>query len=187
MVLTVAEILFVKRAPKGVFKLHIVDELDFVPLSKTGAELLFELISQRYERASTLITNNRPTEWTETLGSGRLTGALLDRGTHQVNILEMNGDSYRLAQNHAERLAETLPKIADAASEKLWSATPSRRFSLVAPGGRPLRRPVAGSYSVVEKTKPNFSSIVILAAGLFRSHPFAPPSSDRRSHARPRL
>src|SRR5690606_9052250 len=74
------------------YKLLIIDELGFVPLSKTGAELLFELISQRYERGSTLVTSNLPfDEWTETLGSERLTGALLDRITHHVNILEMNG------------------------------------------------------------------------------------------------
>ena len=81
-------------------KLLIIDELGFVPLSKTAAELLFELISQRYERSSTLITSNLPfEEWTETLGSERLTGALLDRLTHHVSILEMNGESYRLAQS----------------------------------------------------------------------------------------
>jgi DNA replication protein DnaC len=88
-------------------KLLIIDELGFVPLSKTGAELLFELISQRYERGSTLITSNLPfEEWTETFGTERLTGALLDRLTHHVNILEMNGESYRLHQSRA-RLAKS--------------------------------------------------------------------------------
>ena len=85
-------------------KLLIIDELGFVPLSKTGAELLFELISQRYERGSTLITSNLPfDEWTGTFGSERLTGALLDRLTHHVNILEMNGESYRLSQSRARK------------------------------------------------------------------------------------
>lgn len=85
-------------------RLLIIDELGFVPLSKTGAELLFELISQRYERGATLITSNLPfDEWTETFGSERLTGALLDRLTHHVNILEMNGDSYRLSQSRAQK------------------------------------------------------------------------------------
>ncbi len=85
--------------------LLIIDELGFVPLSKTGAELLFELIARRYETGSTLITSNLPFEdWTETFGTERLTGALLDRLTHHVSILEMNGDSYRLAQSKA-RLA----------------------------------------------------------------------------------
>jgi DNA replication protein DnaC len=67
--------------------LLIIDELGFVPLSKTGAEPLFE-------------------EWTQTFGTQRLTGALLDRLTHHVNILEMNGESYRLNQSRS-RLAKT--------------------------------------------------------------------------------
>lgn len=80
--------------------LLIIDELGFVPLSKTGAELLFEVISQRYERGSIIITSNLPfDEWTETFGTERLTGALLDRLTHHVHILEMNGESYRLNQS----------------------------------------------------------------------------------------
>jgi DNA replication protein DnaC len=84
------------------YELLIVDELGFVPLSKTGAELLFEVFSQRYKRTSTLVTSNLPfQEWTEILGSERLTGALLDRLTH--HILEMNGDSYRLKQSRHKR------------------------------------------------------------------------------------
>lgn len=67
-------------------ELLMIDELGYVPLSKTGAELLFETISQRYERTSTLITSNLPfDEWTELLASERLTGALLDRITHHVH------------------------------------------------------------------------------------------------------
>ena len=86
------------------YKLLIIDELGFVPLSKTGAELLFEVFSQRYECGSTMVTSNLPfDEWTETFGSERLTGALLDRLTHHVNILEMNGDSYRLKQSKSKQ------------------------------------------------------------------------------------
>ena len=81
-------------------KLLIIDELGFVPLSKTGAELLFEVFSQRYERGSILATSNLPfDEWTEIFGSERLTGTPLDRLTHLVHILEMNGDSCRLKQS----------------------------------------------------------------------------------------
>jgi len=81
-------------------KLLIIDELGFVPLSKTGAELLFEVFSQRYERGSVLVTSNLPfDEWTDIFGSERLTGALLDRLTHHVHILEMNGESFRLKQS----------------------------------------------------------------------------------------
>ena len=85
-------------------ELLTIDELGFVPLSKTGAELLFELISQRYERGATIITSNLPfNEWTATFGEERLTGALLDRLSHHVHILEMNGQSYRLTQRKARR------------------------------------------------------------------------------------
>ena len=84
--------------------LLIIDELGFVPLSKTGAELLFEVISQRYERGSIIITSNLPfDEWTEVFGSERLTGAILDRLTHHVHILEMNGESYRLRESRKAR------------------------------------------------------------------------------------
>ena len=86
------------------YKLLIIDELGFVPLSKTGAELLFEVFSQRYERGSILVTSNLPfDEWTEVFGSERLTGALLDRLTHHVHILEMNGESYRLNQRKKQQ------------------------------------------------------------------------------------
>jgi DNA replication protein DnaC len=86
-------------------QLLIVDELGFVPLSKSGAELLFETFSQRYERGSTLVTSNLPfDQWTEVLQSERLTGALLDRLTHHVHILEMNGESYRLKESKAAKL-----------------------------------------------------------------------------------
>jgi len=85
-------------------ELLIVDELGFVPLSKTGAEMLFEVFSQRYERTSPLVTSNLPfAEWTEVLGSERLTGALLDRLTHHVHILEMNGDSFRLKTSRKKK------------------------------------------------------------------------------------
>ena len=88
------------------YKLLIIDELGYVPLSTTGAELLFEVFSQRYERGSTIVTSNLPfDEWTGVFGSERLTGALLDRLTHHVHILEMNGDSYRLKPTHLARRA----------------------------------------------------------------------------------
>ena len=80
--------------------LLIVDELGFVPLSPTGAKLLFEVFSQRCERGSILVTTNLPAgEWTGVFGPGRLTGALLDRLTHHVHILEMDGESYRLKRS----------------------------------------------------------------------------------------
>jgi DNA replication protein DnaC len=78
-------------------KLLIVDELGNVPLSQTGAELLFEVFSQRYERGATIVTSNPPfDEWTSVFGSERLTGRV---ARSPVHILEMNGESYRLAQS----------------------------------------------------------------------------------------
>ena len=63
---------------------------------------LFEIFSQRYERGSIIVTSNLPfDEWTSVFASERLTGALLDRLTHHVHILEMNGDSFRL--KHSKR------------------------------------------------------------------------------------
>ena len=78
--------------------LLIIDELGYVPFTAVGSELLFEVISRRYENGATLVTSNLPfDEWTSIFGSERLTGALLDRLTHHVHILEMNGESFRLA------------------------------------------------------------------------------------------
>jgi DNA replication protein DnaC len=78
--------------------LLILDELGYVPFAKAGAELLFDVVARAYERSSLMVTTNLPFEnWTEVLGSERLTGAMLDRLTHRVHILEANGESYRLA------------------------------------------------------------------------------------------
>ena len=79
--------------------LLILDELGYVPFSKAGAELLFDVVSRAYERQSLVVTTNLPFEnWVEVMGTERLTGALLDRLTHRVHILEANGESYRLRQ-----------------------------------------------------------------------------------------
>jgi DNA replication protein DnaC len=75
--------------------LIILDELGYVPFSKAGAELLFDVVSRAYERTMPF------EDWPEVLGSERLTGALLDRLTHRVHILEANGESYRL--RHAKK------------------------------------------------------------------------------------
>jgi len=85
----------------------ILDELGYVPFSKTGAELLFDVISRTYERTSVIVTTNLPFEqWIEVCGSERLTGALLDRLTHRVHIIEANGQSYRLRQSKRRLASE---------------------------------------------------------------------------------
>jgi DNA replication protein DnaC len=90
-----------QRLLKQLHRLHllVIDELGYVPFSKAGAELLFEVIGQAYEHHSLMLTTNLAFEdWTEIFGSERLTGALLDRLTHRCHILEANGESYRLRQ-----------------------------------------------------------------------------------------
>ena len=91
-----------ERFQKQLERLHLIvlDELGYVPFSKTGAELLFEVVSRAYERTSLIVTTNLPFEaWTEVMGTERLTGALLDRLTHRIHILEANGESYRLRES----------------------------------------------------------------------------------------
>jgi DNA replication protein DnaC len=102
------------------YQLLIIDELGYVPLSTTGAELLFETISKRYERGSTIITSNLPfDEWTSVFGNERLTGALLDRLTHHVHILEMNGDSYRLEHSKARRRSKSPEPVSEKPAETI--------------------------------------------------------------------
>ena len=96
------------------YKLLIVDELGYVPLSPSGAELLFEVFSQRYERGSILVTSNLAfDEWPSVFGTERLTGALLDRLTHHVHILEMNGESYRLKVSRRRQRHQAIEDPAD--------------------------------------------------------------------------
>lgn len=99
-----------QRLHKQLKRLHllVLDELGYVPFSKAGAELLFEVISQAYEHHSLMVTSNLPFEqWTEIFGSERLTGALLDRLTHRCHILEANGESYRLRQAKKQTKSRT--------------------------------------------------------------------------------
>lgn len=80
--------------------LLILDEVGFVPFTRAGAELLFGVLSDRYERGSVLLTTNLDfASWTEVFGDARLTGALLDRLTHRCHIIEFQGDSYRFKES----------------------------------------------------------------------------------------
>ena len=80
--------------------LIILDELGYIPLGRLGAENLFGFFSKCYERTSVIVTSNLPfSAWPDVFGDERLTGALLDRLTHRVHVIEAAGESYRL-QNH---------------------------------------------------------------------------------------
>lgn len=80
--------------------LLIVDELGYLSFSRTGAELLFQVFADRYERGSLLLTSNLPFgEWGTVFQGERMTAALLDRLTHRCHIFEMNGESYRFRES----------------------------------------------------------------------------------------
>jgi len=82
------------------FGLLILDELGYVPFSREGAQLLFQVLADRYERGSVIITTNLGfADWTQLFGDPTLTAALLDRLTHKAHIILCNWDSYRLKES----------------------------------------------------------------------------------------
>jgi DNA replication protein DnaC len=89
--------------------LLICDELGYLSFSRAGAELLFQLFANRYERKSLLVTSNLPFgDWVQVFQGERMTAALLDRLTHRCHIFEMNGESYRFRESmKAKRTAKT--------------------------------------------------------------------------------
>jgi len=88
---------FLTRALKQ--HLIVLDELGFIPLSATGAQLIFQFCSTLYERVAVIVTTNlRFADWTQVFGNEQLTAGLLDRLTHRATILEFTGESYRFRQ-----------------------------------------------------------------------------------------
>lgn len=82
------------------YELLVVDEVGYVPLSKEGAELMFQLFSLRHEKSSMIFTTNLPfQEWTQVFGEANLTTALLDRVTHKAPVIKMLGESYRFKES----------------------------------------------------------------------------------------
>ena len=99
--------------------LIVLDELGYVPFSQAGAELLFEVVSRAYERQSLVVTTNLPFEdWPQVMGSERMTGAMLDRLTHRVHIVQANGQSYRLRESKRQ-LQKQAGKPQAAGNEKI--------------------------------------------------------------------
>ena len=81
-------------------ELMVIDEIGFVPLHKDAAELLFQVISDCYERRSLIITSNLEfSQWNTVFGDNRLTAALVDRLIHHSHIVIFSGESYRLTQS----------------------------------------------------------------------------------------
>jgi DNA replication protein DnaC len=115
------------RLENSLLKQHliIIDELGFVPFSQQGAQMLFTFISQRYQRASLLITTNLPfTEWTQVFQDTRLLGALLDRLTHHCHILEFRGESHRFRHSQAQHATKLPPPISRQLADELPDVAP---------------------------------------------------------------
>jgi DNA replication protein DnaC len=84
--------------------LLIVDELGYLSFSRSGAELLFQVFAERYERRSLLITSNLAfSDWGQIFQGERMTAALLDRLTHHSEIFEMNGESFRFKESMKQK------------------------------------------------------------------------------------
>ena len=94
--------------------LLIVDELGYLSFSRVGAELLFQVFAERYERRSLLVTSNLPfSEWGTVFQGERMTAALLDRLTHRCHLFDMNGESDRFRESmkaQDDRPAKATPK-----------------------------------------------------------------------------
>lgn len=93
--------------------LLVLDELGYVPFTKEGGELLFQVLAERHERGSVIITTNLGfASWTQVFGDPNMTAALLDRLTHKAHIVECSWESYRLRQSLKEvdkRTGKTIP------------------------------------------------------------------------------
>ena len=86
------------------YDLLILDELGYIPFSKEGAELLFQVLAERQEKGSVIITTNLGfADWTQVFGDPVMTAALLDRLTHKAHIVNCQWDSYRLKQSLQEK------------------------------------------------------------------------------------
>lgn len=103
--------------------LLVVDEIGYLPMTLTGGMLFFQLINERYERASTVLTSNKSFEdWGQILGDEVMAAALLDRLLHHCHIVNIRGNSYRMREHldvaRVLQVGRTAPETGDAARRR---------------------------------------------------------------------
>ena len=104
----------------------MVDEIGYLPISRTGAMLFFQLMTRRYEHASTILTCNKGfEEWGEIFGDEVMAAALIDRLVHHCHIVNIRGNSYRMRQ-HTELRAALTPSEAEGERASPERANPGR-------------------------------------------------------------
>ena len=119
----------------------MVDEIGFVPLHKEAAELLFQVISNCYERRSLIITSNLEfSQWNTVFGDNRLAAALIDRFIHHSHIGIFSGESYRLAQSMNRLARYPVRRPEWPATARFGASAPDACAPVLPAGGRPSRQ-----------------------------------------------
>ena len=96
--------------PLGRIPLLVIDEVGYIPFEPEAANLFFQLISARYERASVIVTSNKPFgRWGETFGDDTVAAAMIDRLVHHADVIALKGDSYRLRNRDLGRVPTADP------------------------------------------------------------------------------
>ena len=124
------------------YHLLVVDEVGYLPLERQAANLLFALVSRRYERGSIIVTCNRGFEqWGEILGDAMVAAALIDRLVHHATMITLKGKSYRLRERGLDVApAAQAPSLRDCTGGSLTEAGPSLRIRPLSPVGAKTRR-----------------------------------------------
>jgi len=93
----------------GRYPLIVVDEVGYIPFEPEAANLFFQLVSSRYERASLIVTSNKPFgRWGEVFGDDVVAAAMIDRLVHHADVVNLKGDSYRLKNRDLGRIPTTV-------------------------------------------------------------------------------
>ena len=108
--------------------LMVVDEIGYLPISRTGAQLFFQLMSRRYEHASTVLTSNKSfEEWGEVFGDEVMAAALIDRLVHHCHIVNIRGNSYRMREHRALASRLAPPTAPESSSAPVRGRSPRRQ------------------------------------------------------------